>query len=97
MAIAAVVVSDEGMILKPGILEWPPCPIPYPPHPSDPQVCKGLGQRRRIWLTRHGESEYNTMGKIGGNSGLSLRYGERKVLGVFQQGKSRLCGWGVTP
>ncbi|RMZ52666.1 hypothetical protein APUTEX25_000785, partial [Auxenochlorella protothecoides] len=37
------------------------------------QVCKGLGQRRRIWLTRHGESEYNTMGKIGGNSGLSLR------------------------
>lgn len=36
-------------------------------------MCKGLGQRRRIWLTRHGESEYNTMGKIGGNSGLSAR------------------------
>lgn len=29
--------------------------------------------RRRIWLTRHGESEYNVAGRIGGNSRLSAR------------------------
>jgi 6-phosphofructo-2-kinase/fructose-2,6-biphosphatase len=40
------------------------------------QVCKAgmtAGQARRIWLTRHGESLYNTLGKIGGDSGLSAR------------------------
>lgn len=37
------------------------------------QVCKALGRSRRIWLTRHGESEFNVAGKIGGNSGLSPR------------------------
>ena len=40
------------------------------------QVCKAgmtAGQARRIWLTRHGESVYNTLGKIGGDSGLSAR------------------------
>ena len=32
------------------------------------QVCKAgmaAGQSRKIWLTRHGESEYNVLGKIG--------------------------------
>jgi broad specificity phosphatase PhoE len=29
--------------------------------------------RRRIWLCRHGESEYNRLGKIGGDSNLSDR------------------------
>jgi hypothetical protein len=28
---------------------------------------------RPIWLTRHGESEFNVQGRIGGDSGLSLR------------------------
>ena len=37
------------------------------------QVCKALGRSRRIWLTRHGESQFNVVGKIGGNSGLSPR------------------------
>lgn len=37
------------------------------------QICKALGRARRIWLTRHGESLYNTQGKIGGNSLLSIR------------------------
>ncbi|KDD72310.1 6-phosphofructo-2-kinase, partial [Helicosporidium sp. ATCC 50920] len=37
------------------------------------QICRALGQRRRIWLTRHGESEFNMLGKIGGNAGLSSR------------------------
>jgi len=37
------------------------------------QVCKALGRSRRIWLTRHGESEFNVSGKIGGNSLLSPR------------------------
>ena len=37
------------------------------------QVCKALGRNRRIWLTRHGESQFNVTGKIGGNSGLSPR------------------------
>lgn len=36
------------------------------------QVCKaGLARVRKIWLTRHGESMYNTQGKLGGNSALS--------------------------
>lgn len=37
------------------------------------QICKALGRNRRLWLTRHGESSYNVLGKIGGNSGLSAR------------------------
>lgn len=36
-------------------------------------MCKALGRSRRIWLTRHGESQYNVGGKIGGNSSLSPR------------------------
>ena len=36
-------------------------------------MCKALGRSRRIWLTRHGESEFNVAGKIGGNSALSPR------------------------
>jgi broad specificity phosphatase PhoE len=28
---------------------------------------------RKIWLTRHGESMYNVLGKIGGDSRLSPR------------------------
>lgn len=36
------------------------------------QVCKaGMTQKRKIWLTRHGESIYNTQGLIGGDSSLS--------------------------
>ncbi|KXZ51897.1 hypothetical protein GPECTOR_11g330 [Gonium pectorale] len=36
------------------------------------QVCKaGMPQGRRIWLTRHGESEYNCLKRIGGDSNLS--------------------------
>ncbi|GBF90835.1 6-phosphofructo-2-kinase fructose-2,6-bisphosphatase [Raphidocelis subcapitata] len=35
-------------------------------------VCKsGLARARKIWLTRHGESEYNQLALIGGDSGLS--------------------------
>ncbi len=37
-----------------------------------PQICKAgmaAGQGRKIWLTRHGESEYNTVGKVGGGLG----------------------------
>lgn len=38
------------------------------------QVCKaGMAQARKIWLTRHGESEYNIEGKIGGDSHISSR------------------------
>ncbi|PNH04155.1 6-phosphofructo-2-kinase/fructose-2,6-bisphosphatase, partial [Tetrabaena socialis] len=41
------------------------------------QVCKaGIQSTRRIWLTRHGESQYNQKALIGGNSSLSER-GER--------------------
>jgi len=36
------------------------------------QICKaGMAHSRKIWLTRHGESEYNQQGRIGGDSGLS--------------------------
>ena len=38
------------------------------------QVCKaGVARVRKIWLTRHGESEYNLGGKLGGDSPLSSR------------------------
>lgn len=48
------------------------------PHSCRPtcrvQVCRaGTGRPRRIWLTRHGESEFNVLGKVGGNSALSPR------------------------
>ncbi len=37
------------------------------------QVCKaGLANARKIWLTRHGESEFNSQGRIGGDSCLSM-------------------------
>ena len=36
------------------------------------QVCRaGLGNARKIWLTRHGESEYNQRKLIGGDSSIS--------------------------
>ena len=36
------------------------------------QVCRvGLGTQRRIILSRHGESQYNTTGQLGGDSSLS--------------------------
>lgn len=31
----------------------------------------GLGNQRRIWLTRHGQSEYNRTERLGGNSSIS--------------------------
>ena len=37
------------------------------------QICKALGRSRKIWLTRHGQSQYNVAGKVGGNSNLSTR------------------------
>lgn len=38
------------------------------------QICKALGRRsRKIWLTRHGQSQFNVLGKVGGNSNLSTR------------------------
>lgn len=52
-------------------------PTAHPPHPPPSirrrptQVCRaGVGRPRKIWLTRHGESQFNTLGKIGGNSAL---------------------------
>ena len=30
-----------------------------------------MGRSRKIWLTRHGQSDYNLQGKIGGDSSLS--------------------------
>ena len=36
------------------------------------QVCRsGLSSNRRIWLTRHGESEYNRLGLVGGDAPLT--------------------------
>lgn len=51
-------------------------------------------QPRTIYLCRHGESEHNLQGKIGGDSGLSSR--GRKVGGEQGQGrKLRGGGWYV--
>eukprot|EP00877_Chromochloris_zofingiensis_P010699 jgi/Chrzof1/5883/Cz16g19090.t1_FBP3A[v5.2] len=54
------------------------------------QVCKAgmtVGQSRKIWLTRHGESEWNMLGKIGGDSAISARGEEyaRLVPDVLEQ------------
>lgn len=35
-----------------------------------------MAQERKIWLTRHGESELNLLGRIGGDAVLGRR-GER--------------------
>ena len=35
------------------------------------QVCRASGRPRKIWLTRHGESEFNRNGQLGGDSPLS--------------------------
>jgi hypothetical protein len=46
------------------------------PCPAPPQICKAgmaQAQSRKIWLTRHGESQYNVKGLIGGDSSLSAR------------------------
>lgn len=38
------------------------------------QICKaGLARMRKIWLSRHGESMYNTLARLGGDSTLSPR------------------------
>ena len=45
------------------------------------QILKmGFSKPRKIFLTRHGESEYNRQGKIGGDSPLSER-GESYAVG----------------
>lgn len=51
-------------------------------------------QPRTIYLCRHGESEHNLQGKIGGDSGLSSR--GRKVGGSRGQGgllRDGVCPW----
>lgn len=38
----------------------------------DLQICKaGVARMRKIWFSRHGESEYNMFAKIGGDSNIS--------------------------
>jgi hypothetical protein len=40
--------------------------------PHSLQVCRsGLSANRRIWLTRHGESEFNRLGLVGGDAPLT--------------------------
>ena len=70
----------------------PACRMQLSPAPAHPvrrslplQVCRaGVGRPRKIWLTRHGESQFNTMGKIGGNSSLRLVWARRFFGGGFQ-------------
>lgn len=46
------------------------------------QICKaGLTQTRKIWLTRHGESEFNRLRLLGGDSCLSPK-GEQYARGL---------------
>jgi broad specificity phosphatase PhoE len=57
---------------------------------------------RPIWLTRHGESEFNVQGRIGGDSGLSPRgvaYSHRLAAflnGLYPRGESELVVWTST-
>ncbi|WBW73388.1 fructose-2 [Schizosaccharomyces osmophilus] len=55
-------------------------------------------KRRSIWLSRHGESEFNVQGRIGGNSGLSSQ-GEKyasllpEYVSKFVVGSKGLTVW----
>lgn len=57
---------------------------------------------RPIWLSRHGQSNYNVQKKIGGDSGLSplgMKYAEqldRFIQAHYPAGKSELCVWTST-
>ena len=64
------------------------------------QVCKsGMASTRKIWLTRHGESEMNRSGRIGGDSNLAgsgemcVAVAGRGLLGACRgrAGSRRLC------
>lgn len=51
-------------------------------------------QPRTIYLCRHGESEYNLLGKIGGDSGLSPRGKQVWVCSTQMAALQRRCVWG---
>eukprot|EP00955_Chlamydomonas_euryale_P086428 364213-Chlamydomonas_euryale.AAC.4 len=70
----AAVPSKQTCQHAPRPLASTPPPKKIPPTVSTMQICKaGMAQSRKIWLTRHGESEFNEKGLIGGDSGLSQR------------------------
>lgn len=52
------------------------------------QICRsGLSSNRRIWLTRHGESEFNRAGLIGGDAELTdkgKKYAHALARALFQ-------------
>jgi 6-phosphofructo-2-kinase / fructose-2,6-biphosphatase 3 len=52
------------------------------------QICRsGLSSNRRIWLTRHGESEFNRKGLIGGDAELTdkgKKYADALALALCQ-------------
>lgn len=61
------------------------------------QVCKvGLGSTRKLWLTRHGQSEYNKGGRLGGDSGISDK-GEKyaQLLPAVGGGVGCMLLWGL--
>ena len=55
-------------------------PFSVPSYPGEEEKVGG-GLRNTIYLTRHGESENNLFGKIGGNAELSAR-GEKYALAL---------------
>ncbi|GAX82741.1 hypothetical protein CEUSTIGMA_g10167.t1 [Chlamydomonas eustigma] len=61
------------------------------------QVCRaGLGNARKIWLTRHGESEYNVLKLIGGDSNISGE-GEKYATALPKVLEARLPQGEATP
>lgn len=72
---------SNGLRPSLGLCRWPWTRVTHRPSclpcRRPPQVCKaGLASPRTIWLTRHGESQFNKLELIGGDSSLSDR-GER--------------------
>ena len=61
--------------------------------PLAAQVCRaGVGRPRKIWLTRHGESQFNVLEKIGGNSALRWVLLARLPARPPARMPARLCG-----
>ena len=56
--------AEISDVLQPTASTWQQC--------WNMQVCKsGVTRLRKIWLTRHGESEYNRLSLLGGDSNIT--------------------------
>ena len=64
--------SSRSLLCLPRDLRLQPPGASIKKHSGHMQVCKsGVTRLRKIWLTRHGESEYNRLSLLGGDSNIT--------------------------